>query len=101
MSQTLYFEISRESLMPCEEFLEIEDHRRQLHIGIPAESDPCEERVALTPETVDVLVSYGHIVTVEKHAGAGAGYSDLQYSEAGAYIAERNEVYGADRKSVV
>ena len=96
MSKTLYFPISRESLMPCEELLEIENSRRQLNIGIPAEYAPCEDRVSLTPETVDVLVRHGHIVTVEKYAGKGANYTDLKYSEAGACIAERSEVYRAD-----
>jgi alanine dehydrogenase len=33
---------------------------------------------------------------VEKQAGEGANYTDLQYSEAGAYIVERGEVYCAD-----
>ena len=96
MSTTLYFSISKEALMPCEELLEIEKSRRQLHIGILAESDPCEDRVALTPETVEALVRQGHIVTVEKHAGARASYADMQYSEAGAYVVERSEAYRAD-----
>ena len=96
MSTTLYFSISKEALMPCEELLEIENSRRQLHIGIPAESDHCEDRLALTPETVSVLVGHGHIVTVEKQAGEGANFTDMQYSEAGAYIVERREAYRAD-----
>jgi len=93
---TLYFSISKEALMPCEEHLEIENSRRRLQIGIPKESDPCEDRVALTPETVGILVRQGHFVMVEKQAGGGSNYTDLQYSEAGAYIAEREEIYCAD-----
>ena len=92
----LYFSISKESLMPCEELLETESSRRRLQIGIPKESNPCEDRVVLTPETVDVLVQQGHLVMVEKQAGEGANYTDLHYSEAGAYIVERDEVYHAD-----
>jgi len=96
MSSPLYFSVSKEALMPCEELLEIENSHRRLQIGIPAESDPCEDRVALTPEAVDVLVRNGHLVTVERQAGGGANYTDLQYSEAGAYVVEREEVYRAD-----
>jgi alanine dehydrogenase len=95
MSNT-YFSISNEAFMPCEELLEIENSKRQLHIGIPAETGYYENRIALTPETTKILTRNGHIVTVEKQAGNGANYTDLQYSEAGAYIRERNEVYQAD-----
>ena len=93
---TLHFSISKEALMPCEEFLEIESHRRRLQIGIPRESDHCENRIALTPETVGILIQQGHNILVEKHAGEDANYTDLQYSEAGAHIVERDEVYRAD-----
>jgi len=93
---TLYFSISKEALMPCEEHLEIESSQRRLQIGIPKESDPCEDRVALTPETISILVQCGHLVMVEKQAGEAANYTDLQYSEAGAYIVECEEVYRAD-----
>ena len=93
---SLYFSISKEALMPCEEHLEIENSRRRLQIGVAGESDPCEYRVALTPETVCVLVQHGHLVMVEKQAGKNANYTDLQYSEAGAYIVERDELYRTD-----
>ena len=93
---TLYFSISKEGLMPCEEHLEVESSRRQLQIGVPCESDPCENRIALTPETVGVLVQHGHHVMVEKQAGEHANYTDLQYSEAGAEIVNRDEAYRAD-----
>ena len=96
MPATLYFSVRKEALMPCEEFLEIENSKRQLHIGVPAEADACEYRVALTPETVAKLVRNGHIVTVEKQAGVQAKFTDQQYSEAGAYVLEREEVFRAD-----
>ncbi len=93
---TLYFSISKQALMPQEELLKIENNHRKLLIGIPKESDLCENRIVLTPETVGVLVQNGHHVLVEKHAGMNANYADLQYSEMGAYIVEREEVYRAD-----
>lgn len=46
-----------------------------------------ENRVALTPEGVHLLVSNGHEVLVETKAGEGAHYTDNDYSEAGASIA--------------
>lgn len=82
--------------MPCEEFLKVENNRKSLLIGLPKEIDPCENRVVLTPETVGVLVEHGHKVLVEKQAGANANYTDLQYSDAGAFIVERGEAYKAD-----
>jgi len=91
-----FYPISKEVLSPCEELLEVESRQRQLHIGVPAESDPCEGRIPLTPDTITVLVQNGHRVTVEKNAGKGANFTDLQYSKAGAYVVERSEVYKAD-----
>jgi alanine dehydrogenase len=96
MMPTMFYPISKEALTPCEELLKIENSKRRLHIGVPAECDQCEDRVPLSPETVAALVQHGHFVTVEKHAGNRANFSDLQYSEAGAYIVERTEVFRAD-----
>jgi len=92
----IFFPISKEALMPFEELLEIEKSQQQLLIGVPCETDACEDRIPLTPETVNVLVRSGHIVTVENRAGEGAGYTDLQYSDAGAMIVNRDEAYRAD-----
>ncbi len=93
---TLYFSFSKQALMPAEELLKIESNQRSLLIGIPKESDPCENRIVLTPETVGVLVRNGHRVLVENHAGEDTNYTDLQYSESGAYIVTREDVYKAD-----
>jgi len=92
----LYYSIAKEALMPCEELLDTNMNQRRLHIGILRETDPCEDRIAMTPESVDVLVRHGHYVTIEKNAGVGSNYTDLQYSEVGGHIVERNEVYRAD-----
>ena len=92
----LYFSVNKAAFMPCEELLEVTDSLRRLHIGICHESDPCEDRIVLTPKTVNLLIQHGHNVMVEKRAGSGAGFTDLQYSEAGANIVERHEVYRAD-----
>src|ERR1039457_6784745 len=53
-------------------------------IGIPKEIKDQEYRVALLPSAVYQLIKRGHQVLVERNAGAGAGYLDDGYAEAGA-----------------
>lgn len=82
--------------LPLEETLDIPKKRGKLHLGIPRESTFQENRVALTPEAVSVLVSAGHEVTVESKAGEGAHYYDTDYSEAGARILyDKREIFKA------
>lgn len=86
--------ISYETL---EETLDIKPKGASLQIGIPCEASLHENRIALTPDAVSVLASNGHRVVVENLAGAGAHFSDKDYSEAGAKIAyERKEVFECD-----
>ncbi len=56
-------------------------------VGIVKEIKPQEYRVALLPKGVSFLVERGHQVVVERGCGAGAGYSDGDYREAGASVA--------------
>lgn len=74
------------SYVPLEETLEVLPKRKQLFIGIPKETAFQENRIALTPEAVSVLVNSGHEVAVEHNAGEGSFYFDSDYSEAGARI---------------
>jgi alanine dehydrogenase len=84
------------SYAPLEETLEIVPKKKQLFIGIPKESAFQEARVALTPESVSVLVNNGHEVLVEQGAGERSFYFDTDYSNAGARIVyEKSEVYKA------
>jgi alanine dehydrogenase len=79
-----------------EEALEIQPKKKQLFIGIPKETSFQENRVALTPEAVSVLVNSGHDVAVEHNAGEGSFYFDSDYSEAGARIVyDKAELYKA------
>lgn len=79
-----------------EETLDIKPKGARLHIGIPKEVAFQENRIALTPDAVSVLVSNGHVVTIEHNAGEAAHYGDRDYSEAGARIVyEREEVFKA------
>lgn len=70
-----------------EETLDVKPKSESLCIGIPRENSFDENRIALTPDAVGVIVSNGHKVVVETNAGVGANYSDKDYSEAGAQIA--------------
>ncbi len=80
-----------------EETLDIKPQTSSLFIGIPKEEAFQENRIALTPDSVAVLVSNGHRVVVEHKAGEGAHFSDKDYSEAGAKIAyEKKEVFECD-----
>jgi NAD(P) transhydrogenase subunit alpha len=58
-----------------------------MKIAVPLERRSGEKRVAASPETVKKLVGLGQAVTVETGAGAGAGFSDADYQQAGATIA--------------
>jgi alanine dehydrogenase len=82
---------SREKLMPQEETLELTKSEKKLNIGIPLETSFQETRVALIPDAVKTLVSQGHEVLVQRGAGTSAHFTDRDYGEAGAYIADTAE----------
>lgn len=64
-------------------------------IGVPKEIKNNENRVALTPAGAQELVKRGHSVHVQKNAGADSGFSDEEYTKAGAKItATAEEVFG-------
>lgn len=83
--------ISKTMLMPQEEMLEVKIRGQKIKIGIPSDFSKVEYRVPLTPQAVDLLVSYGHEIVIEKSAGKSASYSDKEYREAGATIVDRKE----------
>ena len=79
-----------------EETLDIKPKGVPLHIGIPREVAFQENRIALTPDAVGVLVSNGHEVVIERNAGEASHYRDRDYSEAGARIvSDKSEVFKA------
>ena len=65
-----------------------------MQLVIPRETQPGENRVSATSETVKKLVRLGADVVVESGAGAGAGISDADYEAAGASI-------GSDRSALL
>ncbi len=65
-------------------------------IGVAAETDPAETRVAATPETVKKFIALGAEVAVERGAGIKAGVPDAEYEAAGARLVSDAEALGAD-----
>ena len=69
----------------------------QRTVGVPAEVKDHEERVSLTPSAVAAAVDRGHRVLVQQGAGAGAGFPDADYEEAGAeLVADAEAAWSAD-----
>lgn len=96
MSQQRPFISTSFSYETLEEKLDIKPKGAQLHIGIPRETAFQENRIALTPDAVGVLVSNGHDVVIEHNAGEASHFRDKDYSENGARIVyEKAEVFKA------
>lgn len=96
-SKQLLASLSQTALLPQEETLEIGRKKGNLFIGIPKEISFQENRVALVPDAVSLLVNNGHHVVVESAAGKMANFQDHDYSEAGGQIVyNAADVYKAD-----
>jgi len=62
-----------------------------MHISIPREVRDLDQRVALGTNSVALLVAAGHQVYVQTGAGAGSGFEDEHYVQAGATIVYSTE----------
>ena len=63
-------------------------------VGVPKETFPGEQRVALIPAALPPLIKAGAQVLVEAGAGVAAGFSDAAYLERGAQVvASRGELF--------
>jgi len=87
---------TNEKNSPLEILKETPNDQKSLKIGIPKENLKKEKRLALTPEAVDMIIDAGHQIILEEGAGKGLNYSDRVYSEAGALIKRKEEVYQSD-----
>ena len=67
-----------------------------MKIGCPKEIKPQEFRVGMTPAAVREAVNRGHEVLVETGAGLGAGFTDADYTAAGARIGSVEEAFAAE-----
>ncbi len=68
-------------------------------IGVLKEIKAHENRVAMTPGGARELASDGHRILIEKNAGAGAGFSDREYEEAGGEILDAGDIW--DRAELI
>src|SRR5262245_44683062 len=59
-----------------------------MRVAVPRETAADERRVALVPESVSKLRDAGFELRVERDAGAAAGFSDDEYSAAGAEVTD-------------
>lgn len=88
---------TQRTLFPEECLLREIARQPRLSIGIPKENKILEARLALTPEGVAIVTEEGHSVYIERGAGEPMTYSDLQYSEAGAFLVDSPaDVFSAD-----
>ncbi len=71
------------------------DGRHAMKVGILKEIKIKERRVSMTPAGVQAMCRAGHSVAVEMKAGVGSGYTDAEYSSAGATLAgSPEEIFG-------
>lgn len=90
-----FSEIAKQALLqPQEAMAETRIKKNELYIGLPKETSFQENRIALTPLSVALLVNNGHKVLIEAGAGIAANFSDQDYCEQGAHIVyNTKEVY--------
>ena len=67
-----------------------------MKVGVPKETKDNENRVGMTPAGVAALTDPGHAVVVERAAGVGCGFSDDDYRNAGARVAEVADAWDTD-----
>lgn len=66
-----------------------------MNIGVIRETREHENRVALTPDVIKLLVKKGYSVSVEAGAGASSFFQDEEYQSAGARVTNRQEALSA------
>jgi len=72
-----------------------------MKIGCPTEVKPQEYRVGMTPNAAREAVSRGHDVIIQAGAGDGAGFTDDDYTAAGATISTSAEEIFASADMIV
>ena len=86
-SKSAFHELAKAAVMqPQESSLTIMKSKTSIKVGIPREVAFQENRVAITPQAVNLLVSNGIEVLVEAGAGKEAKFYDREYEECGAKI---------------
>ena len=96
MNSSVFTPFTEKELVPQEERLEVIKKGGIMTIGVPKESSLNENRVPITPDAVQVLTQYGYNLMIESDAGKKAFFSDLEYSEAGAFIVDKAKAFEQD-----
>ena len=96
MNSSVFTPFTEKELVPQEERLEVIKKGGIMTIGVPKESSLNENRVPITPDAVQVLTQYGYKLMIESDAGKKAFFSDLEYSEAGAFIVDKAKAFEQD-----
>lgn len=96
MNSSVFIPFTEKELVPQEERLEVIKKGGIMTIGVPKESSLNENRVPITPDAVQVLTQYGYKLMIESDAGKKAFFSDLEYSEAGAFIVDKAKAFEQD-----
>lgn len=96
-SSHFYKDAGKERYLTQEQSLKERLTQKEITIGVPKETTFEENRVALSPEGVGLLVQNGHSVFIETGAGLNARFEDKEYAEAGASIKyTKSDVFKAD-----
>jgi proton-translocating NAD(P)+ transhydrogenase subunit alpha len=69
--------------------------------GVPRETFPGERRVAMVPAAIPPLKKIGLDIVVERGAGDAAGFPDEAFTQQGAVIGSRSDVFAADLVAMV
>ena len=96
MNSSVFTPFIEKELVPQEERLEVIKKGGIMTIGVPKESSLNENRVPITPDAVQVLTQCGYKLMIESDAGKKAFFSDLEYSEAGAFIVDKAKAFEQD-----
>lgn len=67
-----------------------------MQIGVPKETKDQEFRVGLSPSSVRVLIEQGHSLFIESNAGVGSGFTDADYTQAGATIVDLKDAWNQE-----
>jgi alanine dehydrogenase len=89
--------LSQQGLAPLEAMSWTKQNATSIRIGLPMEVSVHENRIALSPEAVKLLVLNGHEIVIESNAGVRAGFSDSDYILAGASITnDPSKIWGSE-----
>jgi NAD(P) transhydrogenase subunit alpha len=67
-----------------------------MKLGVPTETFPGERRVAIVPAVLPALKKLGIDAVVEHGAGESAGFPDASYTDQGASLGSRDDVFESD-----